>query len=289
MFWLNILALFSFITVAIGVYNTNDIREIVSLNEDGAVLPSTKIFPPCEARDMTECLATERSFKMVEFLKTSVVLNDRIGTILDSPSWMTDQELEGNSRDSFHKSKILQDMADDDRVETICEIGTNAGYSAINFLIANSQAKLISFDLSAHAYTGAAIRVIQELYPDRITAFISGNSSISVPSAAALLSQNKCNVIFIDGGHATWDLRADIDNMRAYANESFNILVIDDLDMPLLRNVWTSTPMMKVLDDIYCSEFRYIGYSFNETSFSYDFDLKEYFYSGIIGVGQYLF
>jgi hypothetical protein len=63
---------------------------------------------------------------------------------------------------------------------------------------------------------------------------ISGDSTQSVPRSVRYF-QSSCNVIFIDGGH-TYDIAyADLINMRALANETFHIVVIDDTLMPDVR------------------------------------------------------
>jgi hypothetical protein len=272
------------------VADDSGLLELVEFDANGEVISAVKTFPPCAARDMAACGATHRSFKLVEMLETSVKIDTLIGNILDDSNWAKHHNLEGNSLWFFHKIKILQEAAADPRVETICEIGTNSGYSAANFLISNPRAKLISFDLYAHVYTGAAVRAIQaHLFPARSTAFISGNSSISVPSAAPLLASQKCNLIFIDGSHHSWDVRADIDNMRALANETYNRVIVDDLDLREPREEWLATPMMKNFYTVVASGFTDIQYLFNETTFSYDFQLGSPYYASMMGLSEYVF
>lgn len=276
------------LTTARGVYNREDIKEMVIFDQNKSVDSALKIFPPCEARNES-CWHSHRSFNMRELADKAQLLNNNIGVIMKKPNWISDYELEGNSLEYFHKSKILMDIVDDPRVETICEIGFNSGYSAITFLIANRRAKLISFDIFTHEYGGAAVRAVQDLFPGRNTAFIAGNSSTSVPAAAPLLSQQKCNVIFIDGGHTVMDLRTDLNNMRAYANETFNMVIIDDLEAPGLLKEWYRTPQMDFMDTIICSGFRSLNYEFNEMNYTFEFILEQHFYDTAIGIGAYIF
>jgi hypothetical protein len=113
-----------------------------------------------------------RSMKLVEFYKAIVPLENEISTILeDNGVWKS--SVEGHTLWFPEKIKLMQDLADDPRISTICEIGFNAGYSSLNFLISNSNAKLITFDIFSRLYSTAAIRGLQKLFPDRFIGKLS--------------------------------------------------------------------------------------------------------------------
>ncbi|CAM9373070.1 unnamed protein product, partial [Choristocarpus tenellus] len=49
-----------------------------------------------------------------------------------------------------------------DRVTTVCEVGFNAGHSALNWLLnSRPDTKVISFDLGEHPYVGHAAQFLQ--------------------------------------------------------------------------------------------------------------------------------
>ena len=184
-----------------------------------------------------------RSLKMVDYFLHVSPLDEAIA--LKHPGgqlWKSYQNeiLEGNSLGFFSKIQALSELADDPRVETICEIGFNAGYSALNFLVSNPTARFISFDLFEHSYTPFAVQVLHDMFPARSITVIAGSSLYTVPTYAE--AQNAlspmCNLLFIDGGHTPDILRADMANFARLANRTYNKVVVDDIESPDLEAVW---------------------------------------------------
>jgi predicted O-methyltransferase YrrM len=91
----------------------------------------------------------------------------------------------------------MQSLADDHQVENICEIGFNAGYSALNFLSSNPTASIVSFDLLEHDYAYAAINALHSMYPSRNLVVIAGDSKIAVKDFHEMRPDFRCNLIFI--------------------------------------------------------------------------------------------
>lgn len=52
---------------------------------------------------------------------------------------------------------------------TVCEIGFNAGHSAITFLHLNPNIRLVAFDLFEHTYSQAAVDYVKMRYPSMYT------------------------------------------------------------------------------------------------------------------------
>lgn len=244
-------------------------------------------YEPCIERDADICQKKNRSFKLNSFYNNIELLNSLISDTLKNPAWGA--ELEGNSLLFLHKVKLLQDVVDDYRVETICEIGFNSGYSALNFLIANTKARIVSFDIFDHFYTPAAVRSLHKMFPNREIAVIAGDSSISTISAFNIISKYKCNVILIDGGHESSQFVKDVDNMRHLANHSFNRIIVDDIEVNDIFNIWFNIPNILVIDEIVSSAFEEILWDFNSTSFSYVFRVKQRKESIAVGIGSYYF
>merc|ERR1719515_691716 len=58
-------------------------------------------------------------------------------------------------------------------VKNICEVGFNAGHSAMLFLLSNPRVKVYSFDLGLHPYTTPATALLSAQFPGRFE-FVKG-------------------------------------------------------------------------------------------------------------------
>jgi hypothetical protein len=108
----------------------------------------------------------------------------------------------------------------------VMEIGTNSGYSALIFLLANPSSTLTLFDLGEHAYTRPCVEYLQSVFPDRITAYY-GDSLQAVPEFHASHPEARFDVIHIDGGHHETQVRGDIANCHKVAAPG-NVVFSDD-------------------------------------------------------------
>ena len=172
------------------------------------------------------------SMKQGEFYGLVPQIDDEINRRLKEFGWWNwwplKYHLEGNVMGFPGKYSILQSYANDERVETICEIGFNAGYSALFMALHNPRAKFFAFDVFYHNYSALALSTLQEFFPERDFLGIGGDSSASVPRFHRLFPDIKCNLLFIDGGHSTESLRKDIENMASLANRSYHRVLVDD-------------------------------------------------------------
>lgn len=146
--------------------------------------------------------------------------------------------IEGNLLMYLDKVAVFQALADDRRVETICEVGFNLGHSAVNWMSANPVAKVLAFDVSRHTYTAAAINAIGEMFPNRTINLVEGDSRRTVPNFAKMFDIRKgsrkgfkCNLILIDAAHDFIGAYSDIINFANFANESYHRVIIDDLSV----------------------------------------------------------
>jgi len=160
---------------------------------------------------------------------------------------------EGHSMGAAFKVATLSRLADDPRIKNICEIGVNAGHSSLNFLVSNPTATLLSFDIFWHKYTPDTVRSLKDLYPTRKIITVAGSSVESVPDTTTILNDDfKCQLIFIDGGHTAPILDADLTNMHALADPAFHKVIIDDLQLKMMRDVyeekWIKTNRMVELE-----------------------------------------
>jgi len=129
----------------------------------------------------------------------------------------------------------------DPRVETVCEIGFNAGHSALNALLAKEGIRVLSFDLGGFwdQYSQYSYELLQKSFPGQHT-LVLGDSTVTVPKFIRdRPNYQKCNILFVDGGHTKEVASADIFNMAPLANQTFHRLVVDDADWGDVRDAWS--------------------------------------------------
>eukprot|EP01038_Epipyxis_sp_PR26KG_P008475 gene8475-11457_t len=112
-------------------------------------------------------------------------------------------------------------------VHTICDIGFNAGHSALTFLSANPTAHVISIDICKMSWTMNSAEYVKTLFPERFH-FIKGHSGRIMQRAAhnkTIMFNRRCDLISVDGDHsAAWD-----DIWAGYhVSRKFAYIVIDD-------------------------------------------------------------
>jgi predicted O-methyltransferase YrrM len=111
-------------------------------------------------------------------------------------------------------SPTLAELARWPGIRSIAEIGFNAGVSSFNFLDANREAAVYSFELGYYGYTSAAKWHLDRMFPRRHRLII-GDSVQTVPQFHARHPGLRFDLIFIDGGHLYDTALADLRNMRS--------------------------------------------------------------------------
>ena len=116
-------------------------------------------------------------------------------------------------------------------VKQVCEIGFNAGHSALFWLTGSEKTKLMSFDIATLDYTKPMGNYLQNVFPGRLeTAW--GDSKSTVPSfwkqKASSNDSFTCDIIVIDGSHKHDFVLADLHNMRAGATSTRHLVILDD-------------------------------------------------------------
>mmetsp|Transcript_46487 Transcript_46487/g.80113 ORF Transcript_46487/g.80113 Transcript_46487/m.80113 type:complete len:402 (+) Transcript_46487:56-1261(+) len=139
------------------------------------------------------------------------------------------ESLEGGAMTFAKKTHLMWNLVKREEVQTYCEIGFNAGHSTFIALFSNPELEVFAFDLADHQYTPLAATLVSSLFPEQFL-LIAGDSTKTVPSFRSMFPDKKCNVLFVDGGHAYSIAKADIENMRTLANETFHVLVVDDVE-----------------------------------------------------------
>lgn len=113
------------------------------------------------------------------------------------------------------------------KAKRILEIGFNAGYSCLLFLLANSHSKIILFDINEHSYTKPCFEYLDSIFPNRLTLVI-GNSVETVPEFSKKYPHMKFDLIHVNGGHDLEIVTKDLENVRKVA--SLNSILISDDD-----------------------------------------------------------
>ena len=114
-------------------------------------------------------------------------------------------------------------------VQTICEIGFNKGHSALVWLMANPRARVVMFDLFAHAAAPAAERFLREKMPGVNERLVLYKGPSQSRLADAYSAGERCDVMSIDGGHTYENALADLEGMHALASTRLShVAFIDD-------------------------------------------------------------
>jgi hypothetical protein len=86
------------------------------------------------------------------------------------------------------------------RVRRVCQVGFNAGHSAIAFLLARPNVELVSFDLLEHPYGRPAEAFVATAFPGRHRVF-AGPSNRTLLEFAMAHPEERCDLAFVDGAH----------------------------------------------------------------------------------------
>ena len=148
------------------------------------------------------------------------------------------QEKAGKKKGRFYgpdyrqiKTRFLYDhickLARQGRADTICEVGFNAGLSALLFLLAAPNSRFISFDLGDFRWSRYAASALREAFPStsHYMGTVYGSSSVTIPAADQGL---KCDVMFVDGDKRPSGRFADLQNFRQRSYSGAR-LFFDDL------------------------------------------------------------
>jgi predicted O-methyltransferase YrrM len=113
------------------------------------------------------------------------------------------------------------------RPVNVLEIGFNAGLSAVAFLEASPQVRLVSLDLGRHDYVVPCSEHVRSVFGDRFEVVL-GDSTRTLPRFAAQQGASWADLVLVDGGHDEDTCRADLLNGRDAAAPGA-LVVVDDL------------------------------------------------------------
>jgi hypothetical protein len=141
----------------------------------------------------------------------------------------------------------------------ICEIGFNAGHSALLFLLGNPNENInfTIFDINTHSYTDECFKYIKDKFPVVNFTFVEGDSVSSIPK---WLDQTKkfefFDVVHIDGCHLIEILKSDFANSIKMLKKD-GIVIIDDTQkehINRLVDIYISTGIFEEITYIFETE-----------------------------------
>ena len=182
---------------------------------------------------------------------------DQHFTALEHIIRSTGEVLEGNcvyENQTFRRNPLLDSKRANlvkaaQGAQRICEIGFNAGHSALQ-LLSNRSATHLFFDLGEHKYSEPCANYIQSVYPDTAMQFVWGDSRTMIPRwiQANPAAIGTFDVVHVDGGHTPECATSDLFGAYLLAKPG-GIIIVDDINsteiMPTV-NVWMRQGLLQI-------------------------------------------
>jgi predicted O-methyltransferase YrrM len=117
----------------------------------------------------------------------------------------------------------------------ICEIGFNAGHSAMLLLLASSATTFTVFDIGHHRYTQTCLNYIEHIFPHVAFEYIVGDSTRTMPTQMDG-RQETYDLVHVDGGHSEFCATSDMKHADILLKPG-GIMVVDDTDAPQINGL----------------------------------------------------
>lgn len=126
------------------------------------------------------------------------------------------------------------------QAQKICEIGFNAGHSALLMILGNKNLNNLHFtifDINHHPYTKTCYLYLKDKFPSVNFEFIAGDSIEKIPQYTLLYPEclGTFDLVHIDGGHSEDCIKNDILNSSKLTTEQ-GIIIVDDTDHNVINN-----------------------------------------------------
>jgi hypothetical protein len=131
----------------------------------------------------------------------------------------------------------------------ICEIGFNAGHSAMLLLLASSATTFTIFDIGHHQYTQLCLNYIEHIFPQVAFEYIVGDSTQTMPTQMEGRHQTY-DLVHVDGGHSEFCATSDMKHADILLKPG-GIMVVDDTDAPQINglvNLYLASGKYEVVD-----------------------------------------
>ena len=117
----------------------------------------------------------------------------------------------------------------------ILEIGFNAGFSALFFLLANPKTKITCVDIGFHRYTYACYEKLRETFGEDRIQFLLGDSMAVLPKIDSSLL--KYDLFYLDGSHSLETLDSDLFHIGRLIRENA-IVIMNDTNDPAVNTAF---------------------------------------------------
>ena len=166
------------------------------------------------------------------FLSDLLTLIEQSGEALEGNSFYYHQST--NRFTELHSKQLNLIWAGSTVKTRICEIGFNAGHSALLFCLPN-QGKEIDFtifDLCEHKYTKPCFNYLKEKFPSVKFELIDGDSLVSIPKFVVDRPEvvGTYDVVHVDGGHTEECAYNDFIQAFKLVREG-GLIIVDDTNI----------------------------------------------------------
>ena len=168
---------------------------------------------------------------------------------------------EGNINQVPKQVELIKKIIIEENINSVLEIGFNAGYSAELFL-SNTSMDTVSFDDGKHKYHKFGKSHIDKNFPDRHS-LILGDSKKTLLQYMISNPNKNFDLIFIDGGHDYITAESDLLNCKNLSHQN-TIVIMDDTVYKKDKicewnigptNVWRKAIEKKIIKEISKIEF----------------------------------
>tara|TARA_Y100000389_G_scaffold43946_1_gene38686 strand:- start:165 stop:842 length:678 start_codon:yes stop_codon:yes gene_type:complete len=114
------------------------------------------------------------------------------------------------------------------RDPTVCEVGFNAGLSALLLLESMPHARVLSFDLGDFPWARPADAILRQQYgPARFPGVVFGDSLVTIPDRV-IEQPFKCDLVFVDGDKSFTGRYGTLANLRK-VSRSHAVVFMDEV------------------------------------------------------------
>lgn len=150
--------------------------------------------------------------------------------------------------------RALREMVLQRRPRVICEMGFNAGHSAIVFL-ENTSAQLNSFDLFNLPYSAPTRGFVAARYPGRVK-FHEGNTKATVPRYNQAVEEGRaapCDIWLVDADHYK-NVWLDFKHVLGASSRNGTLIVADDTTerFPFVLRYWRRLVLSRNVSQLSC-------------------------------------